>query len=110
MNRLNLNICGGEHTKVGFDEVCAVRTPEATESWRPISHSYLIDRVRSHLDDNGYSIVAENHNLARFGQRYFGLFQIAHKDRAENDRGTILGLRNAHDKCFPAGLCAGDAP
>ena len=21
-----------------------------------------------------------------------------------------MGLRNAHDKCFPAGLCAGDAP
>lgn len=110
MNRLNLNICGGEHTKVGFDEVCAVETPQATETWRPISHSYLIDRVRTHLDDNGYEIVAENHNLARFGQRYFGLFQVNNKDREQGDRGTILGLRNAHDKCFPAGLCAGDAP
>ena len=60
MNRLNLNICGGEHTKVGFDEVCAVETPSSTETWRPISHSYLIDRVRSHLDDNGY----ENATLA----------------------------------------------
>ena len=33
-----------------------------------------------------------------------------HPDRENTERGTIIGLRNAHDKCFPAGLCAGDAP
>jgi hypothetical protein len=38
------------------------------------------------------------------------LFQVDHASREQSDRGTIIGLRNAHDKSFPAGICAGDAP
>ena len=37
-------------------------------------------------------------------------FKYLTQTRSNNERGTIVGLRNAHDKCFPAGLCAGDAP
>jgi len=79
-------------------------------SYRPIGHNLLIDKTRNHLDQAGFTIEGESHNLAREGKRYFGLFQVSHPDRESGDRGTVVGLRNAHDKCFPAGLCAGDAP
>ena len=38
--------------------------------------------------------------------RYFGLMQI---QRAESDEDYcwVLGLRNSHDKTFPAGIVAG---
>ena len=39
-----------------------------------------------------------------------GFSKSSHPDRETGERGTVVGLRNAHDKCFPAGLCAGDAP
>lgn len=118
----NLRICGGEHKVVEIDQVKAVQTPpiefrkelnksgERSISYQPISHSLLIDKTRNHLDQAGFTIEAECHNLARHDQRYFGLFQVSHPKRDASDRGTIVGLRNAHDKCFPAGLCAGDAP
>ena len=118
----NLRICGGEHKVVEIDQVRAVQTPpiefrkelnkngERSISYQPISHSLLIDKTRNHLEQAGFTIEAECHNLARNDQRYFGLYQVSHPKREASDRGTIVGLRNAHDKCFPAGLCAGDAP
>src|SRR5210317_537386 len=108
--KVNLNICGGNHTRVDLSQVAQVETPEATDTWRPIGHTFLIDKVQSRLKERGFEVLGSSHNLARDGQRYFGLFQVSHTDRSNNERGTIVGLRNAHDKCFPAGLCAGDAP
>ena len=108
--KVNLSVCGSQHQSATFEEVQAVETPQATETWRPIGHNFLIDKVKNRLDATGFQVVNEAHNLARNGQRYFGLFQVSHTDRDNNERGTILGLLNAHDKCFPAGLCACDAP
>ena len=120
--KVNLRICGNQSTIVDLDEVKAVNTPEVeyrkernkdgslSVPYQPISHDLLIDKTRNHLEQGGFDIVDECHNLARGGQRYFGLFEITHPTRENSERGTIVGLRNAHDKCFPAGLCAGDAP
>ncbi len=121
-SKIDLRICGGEHKVVDLDQVKSVNTPEKeyrkernqdgslSVSYQPISHNLLIDKTRKHLDQGGFEIVGESHNLAREGKRYFGLFEVTHPTRENSDRGTIIGLRNAHDKCFPAGLCAGDAP
>jgi len=121
-SKVNLRICGGEHKVVELDQVQAVNTPEVeyrkernkdgslSVSYQPISHNLLIDKTRKHLDQGGFEVVDECHNLARDGKRYFGLFEVTHPSRENAERGTIVGLRNAHDKCFPAGLCAGDAP
>ncbi len=121
-SKVNLRICGGEHKVVELEQVQAVNTPEVeyrkdrnkdgslSVSYQPISHNLLIDKTRKHLDQGGFKVVDECHNLARDGKRYFGLFEVSHPNRENSERGTIVGLRNAHDKCFPAGLCAGDAP
>ena len=121
-NQIDLRICGNESTIVDLEQVQAVNTPPVefrkeknkdgsrSVSYQPISHNLLIDKTRKHLDDGGFTVVNECHNLAREGKRYFGLFEVTHPTRENSDRGTVIGLRNAHDKCFPAGLCAGDAP
>ena len=121
-SKVNLRICGSESTVVDLDQVKAVNTPQVeyrkernkdgslSVSYQPISHNLLIDKTRNHLEEGGFSVEGECHNLARGGQRYFGLFEVSHPNRENTERGTIIGLRNAHDKCFPAGLCAGDAP
>ena len=111
MQTLNLSICGSDRTKASFEDVLAVETPQKTETWTPVSHGFLIDQTKKKLDENGFDVVDENHNLARFGQRYFGLMQVQDRSAPENpDRATVVGLRNGHDKCFPAGIMAGDAP
>ena len=121
-SKIDLRICGGEHKVTTLEEVQAVTTPEVeyrkernidgslSVSYQPIGHDLLIDKTRNHLEQGGFEVVGESHNLARGGKRYFGLFEVTHPTRENSERGTVIGLRNAHDKCFPAGLCAGDAP
>jgi hypothetical protein len=120
---VNLHICGGNRTLVDYELVQAVPTPsvsyrskpnkktgELAVSHQPIAHHELVNRTKGFLDQNGFTIQDEVHSLARDNQHYFGLFSVDHPNRADSDRGCVVGLRNSHDKTFPAGLCAGDAP
>jgi hypothetical protein len=109
MKMLNLAVSGADHASVPLDQINLVPTPEATSTFQPIAHSVLIDIFRDQLKTAGLSVLSEHHTLARYGQRYFGLFQIDMK-REGAKSGTVVGLRNAHDKSFPAGICAGNAP
>lgn len=105
MTMTNLMIhCGGQ--QVTEDKLNAVATPEATDSWYPIPHHDLLDTVRRNVEATGLRIVQEAHSLAREDAHYFGLMQVANGKAAE-DYATIIGLRNAHDKRFPAGLVVG---
>tara|TARA_A200000159_G_scaffold83032_1_gene76756 strand:- start:580 stop:1449 length:870 start_codon:yes stop_codon:yes gene_type:complete len=119
---VNLHICGGNRTLVDFDQVVSVPTPpveyrkkenangERAISYQPIAHDELVNRTKGFLETNGFTIQDEVHSLARNDNHYFGLFSVDHPNRAASDRGCVVGLRNSHDKTFPAGLCAGDAP
>ena len=111
MKALNLTLhCGGH--EVSTEQVANSITPNATESWHPIPHSRIIEGLRETVATAGLEIVQERHALARDGQRYFGLFQVSgipNFSLAETV-GTVIGLRNSHDKSFPAGINAGSAP
>ena len=51
-------------------------------------------------------VVNEAHGLSADGLRYFGLLEVANCQQTE-DYAYVLGLRNSHDKRFPAGLAVG---
>jgi len=125
----NLSICGGDHDVVTLSRVKATKTPDTTYrsklrkdgtksvSHQCIPHIEMINRLRGELTRRDFQIQGECHNLAHNrksgneGDRYFGLFQVSHGLRkGNNERATIIGLRNAHDKAFSAGICAGDSP
>lgn len=119
---VNLHICGGNRTLVDFEQVVNVPTPpveyrkkenangERAVSYQPISHHEVVERTTGFLEDQGFSIGDQVHSLARGNQHYFGLFSVEHPNRENTERGCVVGIRNSHDKTFPAGLCAGDAP
>jgi hypothetical protein len=105
MTMTNLMIhCGGH--QVSEEKLNAVATPEATDTWFPIPHNELLDSVRRNVGAADLRIVQEQHALARDDAHYFGLLQVANGKEAD-DYTTIIGLRNAHDKRFPAGLVVG---
>ena len=105
MHKLNLYLhCGSR--SVPRDQVAAVSTPPRTSSWVPIPHARLLDGVQSSLERAGLSVVSEAHGLSRDGARYFGLLQVLN-GQPDGDFGLIVGLRNSHDKSFPAGLAVG---
>jgi len=107
LNNLTLH-CGG--ATVEREELDTVHTPNPSGRWHPVAHSLLIDQVRRGLEDAGMQVLTEAHALNRGGAHYFGLMQVAVDGRENGEWGTVVGLRNSHDKRFPAGLAMGAAP
>lgn len=105
MNRQLVLHCGGH--EVEREQVSDVATPTNTETWFPIPHDAIINLVEKKLPDYGLSIVGQQHALMRDDHRYFGLMQVQPEEDVSDDYALVLGLRNSHDKSFPAGLCLG---
>lgn len=105
MNRCNLLLhCGA--SAVSRRELATVPTPQPTHTWMPIAHTKMLGQVERTLKANGIDVVGEAHSLTADGQRYFGLLEVRHGQNA-SDYSWVLGLRNSHDKTFPAGMVAG---
>ena len=81
-------------------------TPKPTATWTPIPHMELLQRVERTLTANSIEIVNQAHSLTADGQRYFGLLEVC-QDKRSDEYSWVLGLRNSHDKTFPAGIVAG---
>ncbi len=96
--------CGA--SAVEFTEVTKIRTPRPTASWHPIPHDQLVRTVERTLATTSLAIGAQAHSLTHDGMRYFGLMEI-HGRKSGSDYCWVLGLRNSHDKTFPAGIVAG---
>ena len=105
MRKLNLILHAGANS-VERGQVETTATPTATDTWHPIPHMALINMLLERLPDYGMNVVQEAHGVYKDGERYFGMFQVAN-DQADDDFGLVFGLRNSHDKTFPAGLCLG---
>jgi hypothetical protein len=98
--------CGARHVeRRAVDEA---HTPAASETWVPIPHHRLLEQVESTLVAGGMKIQNEAHALWTGGLRYFGLLEITN-GRPYEDYGLVIGLRNSHDKTFPAAIALGSA-
>lgn len=106
MKTLNLTLhCGA--AKVERQQVQDCLTPANTETWYPIAHMDFITGVEKALEAANMRVIEQAHSLTKEGNRYFGLFQIANCQSTGDDYSYVLGMRNSHDKSFPAGLVVG---
>jgi len=105
MSHLNLCLHTGAKTAT-LDRVYGVPTPAGTDTWQPIAHSHLIERVHEGLANNELRVVQQAHGLSQDGGEYFGLMQVAN-GQDDGDFGLVVGVRNSHTKKFPAGLVLG---
>ncbi len=96
--------CGGKH--ITRDELANATTPLRTRSWVPIAHQRLLELVDQTIEGQGFHVTNQAHGLWGDGDRYFGLMELAN-GHTEDDYGLVLGLRNSHDKTFPASLALG---
>lgn len=126
MNKANLILhCGA--AAVDREQLALVPTPALTDTWTPIPHASLLTQVERALGGSNFEVVSEAHGLSKDGARYFGLLQVARVahfiddesnpefvDEASiqttpEDYGYVIGVRNSHDKRFPAGLAVGSS-
>jgi hypothetical protein len=105
--------------EVSERELVAIPTPASTPSWTPIPHLELLGAVQREIRASGLVIARQRLALSRSalgaeGDRFFGLLEISrasqtHEVSESSSAGYALtiGLRNAHDQRYPAGLCVG---
>ena len=104
---LNLVLhCGARHVDRRAVEEAA--TPAASPTWVPVPHHRLLEQVEETLTGSGMSVVNQAHALWNNGLRYFGLLEVTN-GQAHDDYGLVIGLRNSHDKSFPAAIALGNA-
>ena len=96
--------CGA--AAVSRRDLASVPTPRPTHTWMPVPHTKVLGQVERTLKANDIEVLGEAHSLTADGQRYFGLLEVRHGSNL-NDYSWVLGLRNSHDKTFPAGIVAG---
>jgi len=84
----------------------AVTLPEATKSYQPIGHDYLVDVTEDCLGEIGFRFGPQHHGLSHDGNRYFGVIELISSSPAV-DFSLTVGLRNSLDKRFPAGVAFG---
>ena len=102
---LNLCLhCGARH--VERDAIARAPTPAGSNTWFPVPHHRLLEEVESTLTGSGLEIVNQAHALWNDGLRYFGLLEVRNGE-AHDDYGLVIGLRNSHDKSFPAAIGLG---
>jgi hypothetical protein len=92
---------------VSREELWEVPTPNNTETWYPLPHYSVFAEVQSQLVGCGFKITEQAHALSHEGDCYFGVLSITIPDRSITDFSWIVGVRNSHNKMFPAGLVAG---
>lgn len=101
MNGLMIHAGGKE---IEYPELEMVETPVGSGRWQPIPHKTLFDLATQTIRDNGMTIDSFRMGLAKDGARFFALMNI-HSDTTGYQLTT--GLRNSHDKMFPAGMVVG---
>lgn len=95
--------CGARHVERA--ELDAVEAPPPTETWFPLRHSAVLDRVKTTLDGAGFSVTREVLALNADNHRFFGTLDL--KSEIGNGVGLSIGVRNSTDKSFPLGLVGG---
>jgi len=88
------------------DDLALITTPEATETWQPVPHAALIDASERALNLQGWTVESQTYEMDREGARMFATWAIVNGTRHEDYRLSV-GIRNAHDKAFAAGIGLG---
>lgn len=96
------------NNKVQLPELEAIELPETTETYKPVSYSYLVNRVteigNDYLYSNGFELATRKWGVGRDDQHMFGM----HVYRNGSDGMDLsVGYRNSYNKEISIGLAFG---
>jgi hypothetical protein len=95
---------GGE--LVTKEQLDLIRIPETTDSYVPVSHYHLADKLLTVSRDllTDFALVGENYAVARQGQQLFALLKFK---RDNSEIGLSVAFRNSYDRSMSVGLAIG---
>lgn len=95
---------GGE--LVVREQLDLIRLPEATDSYIPVSHYHLADKLLNISTDvlRDYVLIGEQYAVARQGNQLFALLKF---QREESDMALSVAFRNSYDRSMSLGIAIG---
>jgi Domain of unknown function (DUF932) len=94
--------CGSEKVERAF--LNALPIPQATDTFKPIAHSTLVDAVEESLAFRHMRLERTEFAVSPDGMKMFGLLQVNSDYEGVQ---FAIGLRNANDKSMSLGMVAG---
>jgi hypothetical protein len=85
-------------------EVRAIVAPPFTETWHPVAHGVVMEAVEISLEHAGLGVIDRRFELGADGDTVFASYKL---DQTHNGSHWQLGWRNAINKAFAVGFCAG---
>lgn len=95
---------GGELLK--REELDLIKLPEPTDSYVPVSHYHLADKLVNISTDilRDYTLIGENYAVARQGNQMFAVLKFQ-GDRP--DMALSIAFRNSYDRSMSLGIAMG---
>jgi len=95
---------GGE--LVTREQLDFIQVPEATDSYIPVPHYHLADKLLTISNDilRDYTLIGENYAIARQGNQMFAVLKFK---REESDIGLSIAFRNSYDRSMSLGIAIG---
>lgn len=90
--------------RITRNEVMAIKSPEYTKTWSPISHREVIKSLDTVMKEKGVGIRKETYSVKNDGKNMFGTWVL---DIEKNGKLLQVGFRNSISKNFAVGICAG---
>lgn len=87
------------------DQLAQYIPPPATDTWKPIAHSELVDTLHEVMSYRGMFITKDQYVIDRGGARMFGTFDLEWQKMEEY--GAALGFRHATDKSMAIQIAVG---
>jgi hypothetical protein len=80
--------------------------PAVTETYQPVSHFLLIEKLLTLSQDllTHYTLETEEYGIARKGEQLFGVLSFKNSNP---EMGLSIGVRNSYDKSLSIGLTLG---
>lgn len=81
-----------------------VPMPEATETYAPVSHKFIMDTIQENLSDTKLEIVTKNFSANKYGTQLVGILGLKADSEEFNYQ---LMFRNSYDKSMAVGFAVG---
>jgi hypothetical protein len=94
--------CGAR--RITREELSALPVPEETRTFKPISHSDLIEKIVETLWYRRMTIVRDEYAVSQDGMKLFGLLEM---DLEYKGVRFAIGIRNSNDKSMRVAMVAG---
>jgi hypothetical protein len=95
---------GGE--LVTREQLDLITLPEATDSYIPVSHYHLADKMLTISQDilRDYVLIGENYGIARQGNQLFAVLKFQNE---KSEMGLSIAFRNSYDRSMAIGMAIG---